>query len=535
MTRPSQTHCNDSFGTRAVLEVGDTSYRIHSLAGLDVAALPYSLRVVLENLLRHEDGHRVTSDQVQLLLDWGARPRPRPGARPEPVADVPARHQRRPDPRRPRRHADAMAELGAGPGGWSTRRSPPSSSSTTPSSPTSSAPPDAFATQRRDRVHPQRRALPVPQVGTADPATTSPSSRPAPGSCTRSTSSTWPASSRPRRAGPSRTSASAPTRTPPWSTGSASSAWGIGGIEAEAVMLGESLSMLLPRVVGFRLHGQLPEGATATDLVLTITEMLRQPRRGRQVRRVLRPRRRGHHAPRPAHHRQHEPRVRLDLRLLPDRRGDPALPAVHRPARRHASTSSRPTPGTRACGTTPTTPRSTPSWSSSTSPPSSRPWPAPADRRTGSCSPTPSGPSAPRCPTSSASTRADDGVQSKTDEASAESFPASDPPAIDTDVPEPGSDAPSRAAARHGDAARQAAPKPVEVELGRRLAHDRPRQRGHRGHHLVHQHVQPVRHGRRRPAGQERGRARAAQQALGQDQPVARARRSSPTTSTTPA
>ena len=48
--------------------------------------------------------------------------------------------------------------------------------------------------------------------------------------------------------------------------------WGIGGIEAEAVMLGESLSMLLPRVVGFRLFGELPEGATATDLVLTITE-----------------------------------------------------------------------------------------------------------------------------------------------------------------------------------------------------------------------------------------------------------------------
>ena len=52
-------------------------------------------------------------------------------------------------------------------------------------------------------------------------------------------------------------------------------AWGIGGIEAEAVMLGQSLSMLLPPVVGVRLHGALPEGATATDLVLTITEMMR--------------------------------------------------------------------------------------------------------------------------------------------------------------------------------------------------------------------------------------------------------------------
>jgi len=52
--------------------------------------------------------------------------------------------------------------------------------------------------------------------------------------------------------------------------------WGVGGIEAEAAMLGESISMLVPQVVGFRLHGQLPEGATATDLVLTVTEILRR-------------------------------------------------------------------------------------------------------------------------------------------------------------------------------------------------------------------------------------------------------------------
>jgi len=51
--------------------------------------------------------------------------------------------------------------------------------------------------------------------------------------------------------------------------------WGVGGIEAEASMLGQPMSMLLPQVVGFRLNGALPEGATATDLVLTVTEMLR--------------------------------------------------------------------------------------------------------------------------------------------------------------------------------------------------------------------------------------------------------------------
>ncbi|GEP32780.1 aconitate hydratase [Nocardioides szechwanensis] len=52
--------------------------------------------------------------------------------------------------------------------------------------------------------------------------------------------------------------------------------WGVGGIEAEAAMLGQPVSMLIPRVVGFKLSGDLPEGATATDLVLTITEMLRK-------------------------------------------------------------------------------------------------------------------------------------------------------------------------------------------------------------------------------------------------------------------
>ena len=51
--------------------------------------------------------------------------------------------------------------------------------------------------------------------------------------------------------------------------------WGVGGIEAEAAMLGQPMSMLIPQVIGFRLHGELPQGATATDLVLTVAELLR--------------------------------------------------------------------------------------------------------------------------------------------------------------------------------------------------------------------------------------------------------------------
>ncbi len=52
--------------------------------------------------------------------------------------------------------------------------------------------------------------------------------------------------------------------------------WGVGGIEAEAAMLGQPITMLIPQVVGFELKGKLAEGATATDLVLTVTEMLRK-------------------------------------------------------------------------------------------------------------------------------------------------------------------------------------------------------------------------------------------------------------------
>src|SRR5207247_7760679 len=52
--------------------------------------------------------------------------------------------------------------------------------------------------------------------------------------------------------------------------------WGVGGIEAEAAMLGQPMYMVAPEVVGFRLHGRLREGVTATDLVLTVTQMLRR-------------------------------------------------------------------------------------------------------------------------------------------------------------------------------------------------------------------------------------------------------------------
>ncbi len=110
--------------------------------------------------------------------------------------------------------------------------------------------------------------------------------------------------------------------------------WGVGGIEAEAAMLGQPVSMLVPQVVGFKLTGTLPEGATATDLVLTVTQMLR--RKG-VVGKFVEYYGDGPGQPaagRPGHDRQHGPRVRRHLRHLPDRRRDAPLPEALRPARR---------------------------------------------------------------------------------------------------------------------------------------------------------------------------------------------------------
>ena len=110
--------------------------------------------------------------------------------------------------------------------------------------------------------------------------------------------------------------------------------WGVGGIEAEAAMLGQPVSMLIPQVVGFRLTGELPEGSTATDLVLTVTQMLRERGVVGQVRGVLRRGPRRAAAGRPRDDRQHGARVRRHLRDLPGRRRDAALPRVLRPPAR---------------------------------------------------------------------------------------------------------------------------------------------------------------------------------------------------------
>ena len=160
--------------------------------------------------------------------------------------------------------------------------------------------------------------------------------------------------------------------------------WGVGGIEAEAAMLGQPLTMLVPPVVGLRLTGELPEGTTATDLVLTIAQLLRQHGVVGKFVEVHGPGSRPAPPREPGHHRQHGPRVRRHLCDLPDRRRHPRLSPLHR-ARRGPRGAGR---GLRQ-GTGPVPPGRgrraglLRERSSSTSPRSSRAWPARRGPRTG--------------------------------------------------------------------------------------------------------------------------------------------------------
>ena len=107
--------------------------------------------------------------------------------------------------------------------------------------------------------------------------------------------------------------------------------WGVGGIEAEACMLGQPVSMLLPEVVGFRLRGNLPEGSTATDLVLTVTEILRKKRVVGKFVEYFGPGLAELSVADRATIANMAPLVRSHGRLLPRGRRNAALPSPHQP------------------------------------------------------------------------------------------------------------------------------------------------------------------------------------------------------------
>ena len=268
----------DSYGARADLRVGDTTHEIFRLDALqskyDVARLPYSLKVLLENLLRNEDGQAVTAEDIENLAKWVAGDQPS-----SQVAYTPARVLMQDFTGVPAivdlaAMRDAMADLGGDP------------SRINPLVPVElvidhSIQVDVFAEhlafQRNaelefERNHERYAFLRWGQTAFEDFAVVPPNT----GICHQVNLEYLArvVETRDGQAFPD-TLVGTDSHTT-MVNGLGVLGWGVGGIEAEAAMLGQPVSMLIPQVVGFRLESGLPEGATATDLVLTVTQMLRE-------------------------------------------------------------------------------------------------------------------------------------------------------------------------------------------------------------------------------------------------------------------
>src|SRR5215217_3086103 len=269
---------DNSFDARADLEADGKTYEIFRLDALqssfDVARLPFSLKVLLENLLRNEDGVAVRAEDVKALASWDAKAEPS-----QEIAFTPARVVMQDFTGVPAvvdlaAMRDAMADMGGDP------------AKINPLVPAElvidhSVQVDAFGTRDAFRINAEREferneerygflrwgqtafegfVVVPPDVGIVHQVNLEYLARVVfekegvlyPDTLVGTDSHTT------------------------MINGVGVLGWGVGGIEAEAAMLGQAMSMLIPRVVGFKLGGELPEGATATDLVLTVTQMLRE-------------------------------------------------------------------------------------------------------------------------------------------------------------------------------------------------------------------------------------------------------------------
>jgi aconitate hydratase len=273
---------SDSFGARSTLEVSGRSYEVFRLDALqqrfDVAPLPYSLKVLLENVLRLEDGRSVTAADVEAIASWDAAA--------EPSAEIPFQPARVlmqdftgvPAVVDLAAMRDAMAEIGGDP----EKINPLVDVDLVIDH---SVQVDAFGNERAFAVNAEREfernrerysflkwgREAFDNFSVVPPAT---------GICHQvNLEHISQVVYRSERTGTPQAYPDTLVGTDSHTTmvnGLGVLGWGVGGIEAEAAMLGQPVSMLLPQVVGFKLGGELPEGATATDLVLTVTEMLRE-------------------------------------------------------------------------------------------------------------------------------------------------------------------------------------------------------------------------------------------------------------------
>lgn len=276
---------DNSFDARAELDVGGRTFEIFRLDALqqsfDVARLPFSLKVLLENLLRNEDGVSVRKEDIEALAGWDHNADPS-----QEIAFTPARVVLQDFTGVPcvvdlAAMRDAMADLGGDP------------AKINPLVPVElvidhSVQVDVFGTRDAFRINAEKefernkeryaflrwgqgafegfKAVP-PDTGIVHQVNLEYLSRVV-------FTSDETAHDGPVQAYPD-TLVGTDSHTT-MINGLGILGWGVGGIEAEAAMLGQAMSMLIPRVVGFKLGGELPEGATATDLVLTVTQLLRE-------------------------------------------------------------------------------------------------------------------------------------------------------------------------------------------------------------------------------------------------------------------
>ncbi|MGH3355159.1 MAG: aconitate hydratase, partial [Nocardioidaceae bacterium] len=273
----------DSFGAKTTLEVGARSYEIHLLdavtgEGLDVATLPFSLKILLENLLRTEDGENITADDIRAVAGWDADADPSKEIQYTPARVIMQDFTGVPAVVDLATMREAMQELG----GDATRINPLAPAELVIDHSVIAdvfGSPEAFERNveiEYDRNRERYQFLRWGQGAFDDFKVVPPGT-----GIVHQVNIEHLARVVFTRDGDNGTVAYPDTcvGTDSHTTmvnGLGVVGWGVGGIEAEAAMLGQPVSMLIPRVVGFKLSGELPEGATATDLVLTITEMLRR-------------------------------------------------------------------------------------------------------------------------------------------------------------------------------------------------------------------------------------------------------------------
>jgi aconitate hydratase len=274
----------NSFGARTTLEVGGRSYEIFRIDALqsryDVARLPFSLKVLLENLLRNEDGESIRARDIEALATWEAKAEPS-----REIAFSPARVIMQDFTGVPAvvdlaAMRDAMREMGGDP------------EMINPLVPAElvidhSVQVDSFARadsfRRNAELEFERNRERYAFLRWGQGAFRNFQVVPPDTGIVHQVNLEYLArvvfvdedggEGRPLAYPDTLVGTDSHTTM---INGLGVLGWGVGGIEAEAAMLGQPMSMLIPQVVGFKLHGELPEGSTATDLVLTVTEMLRR-------------------------------------------------------------------------------------------------------------------------------------------------------------------------------------------------------------------------------------------------------------------